>query len=103
MNAKSLGDKARWAAANVTLPQYDVTRWRQKPNHRPFGRTSARAIFVWNDPSSYVGQLQEILANPILFGSDLTQTVLAGKIEEIFVKELAGTGSVRATLHKYLA
>ncbi|GHU88029.1 mannitol dehydrogenase [Clostridia bacterium] len=57
---------------------------------------------VWNDPKSYSGQLREILANPVIFGSDLTKTVLADKIEAMFAEELAGVGAVRATLRKYL-
>ncbi|MEG2286811.1 MAG: mannitol dehydrogenase family protein, partial [Ruthenibacterium sp.] len=57
----------------------------------------------WNDPASYHGQLRGILANAVIFGSDLTQTVLADKIEAMFTEELAGIGAVRATLKKYLA
>ena len=57
---------------------------------------------VWNDPSTYQGQLRPILANASIFGVDLTTTPLADKIEKIFVEELAGPGAVRATLHKYL-
>lgn len=57
---------------------------------------------VWNDPSSYCGQLKPILSNADIFGSDLTENGLAGKIEEIFIEELAGPGSVRKTLQKYL-
>jgi fructuronate reductase len=55
------------------------------------------------NPASYKGQLKEILSNPVLFGTDLTKTVLADKIEQMFVEELAGPGAVRATLQKYLA
>ena len=58
---------------------------------------------VWNDPASYSGQLRPILSNASIFGVDLTTTPLADKIEKIFVEELAGPGSVRATLQKYLA
>lgn len=54
-------------------------------------------------PETYQGQLRPILANASIFGSDLTATCLADKIEAIFVEELAGPGAVRATLHKYLA
>jgi len=63
---------------------------------------AALAGVVWNDPASYAGQLGPILANPLLFGSDLTQTVLAGTIESLFVEQLAGAGSVRAALRKHL-
>lgn len=58
---------------------------------------------VWNDPSSYNGQLLPILSNASIFGSDLVANGLSKKIEEIFVAELAGPGAVRATLQKYLA
>jgi fructuronate reductase len=57
----------------------------------------------WNDPASYRGQLRQILANPVIFGSDLTETVLADKIEAIFLELLAGQGAVRATLHKHIS
>ncbi|MDR2655471.1 MAG: mannitol dehydrogenase family protein [Oscillospiraceae bacterium] len=58
---------------------------------------------VWNDPASYSGQIRGILANPVIFGSDLTKTVLADKIETIFAEELAGPGAARAVLRRYLA
>ena len=57
---------------------------------------------VWNDPSSYNGQIREILSNKLIFGIDLTETPLADKIEAIFVELLAGKGAVRATLQRYL-
>ncbi len=50
-------------------------------------------------PESYTGQLRPILANASIFGSDLSATVLADKIEQYFVAELAGPGAVRKTLH----
>lgn len=61
------------------------------------------ADIVWNDPAGYSGQLRDILSNPVIFGCDLTQTVLADRIEAMFADELAGPGAVRATLRKYLA
>ncbi len=61
------------------------------------------AGIAWNDPSSYKGQLREILANASIFGTDLTKTVLADKVEAYFLKLLAGPGSVRKTLHDALA
>lgn len=61
------------------------------------------AGIIWNNPASYSGQIRPILANPVIFGSDLTQTVLADKIEAIFIDELVGPGAVRAALRKYLA
>ena len=54
-------------------------------------------------PETYRGQLREILANEVIFGSDLCALGLADRIERIFVEEIAGPGAVRATLEKYLA
>ena len=54
-------------------------------------------------PETYKGQLREILANEVIFGSDLVKIGLADRIEQMFVEELAGPGAVRATLKKYLA
>ena len=53
-------------------------------------------------PETYNGQIREILANSVIFGSDLVALGLADKIETMFVEELAGPGAVRATLKKYL-
>lgn len=64
---------------------------------------SALTGIVWNEPASYSGQIRGILANPVIFGSDLTKTVLADKIEAMFTEELTGAGAVRATLRKYLS
>lgn len=58
---------------------------------------------VWNSPQSYSGQLKPILANANIFGTDLTKTSLAERIEKYFVEELEGAGSVRATLKKHLS
>ncbi len=55
------------------------------------------------DPSSYHGELREILTNASIFGTDLVAVGLADKIEAMFVEELAGAGAVRATLKKYLS
>ena len=55
------------------------------------------------DPASYQGQLRPILANEVIFGTDLVKAGLADKIETLFVEELAGPGAVRATLKKHLA
>ncbi len=53
-------------------------------------------------PGSYTGQLREILGNASIFGTDLTATPLADRIEQYFIKELAGPGAVRRTLHEAL-
>ncbi len=51
------------------------------------------------EPESAAGKLAPILSNPVLFGTDLTEAGLAVKIEEMFVRMLAGPGAVRETLH----
>ena len=53
-------------------------------------------------PESYTGQLQSILSNASIFGVDLVAVGLSHKIEELFIKQLAGAGAVRATLREVL-
>lgn len=53
-------------------------------------------------PETYNGQLKSILSNASIFGLDLTETVLAEKIEGYFLAEIAGVGAVRKTLHEAL-
>ena len=60
------------------------------------------ADVVWNDPKSYKGQIRPILANESIFGSDLTKTPLADRIEGYFVRLLGGPGSARALLQSEL-
>jgi len=57
---------------------------------------------VWNDPSSYKGELKPILANAEIFGSDLTKTSLAERIEKYFVRLLEGKGAARRLLQAEL-
>lgn len=57
---------------------------------------------VWNDPSSYKGQLRPLLANEALFHVDYTKTPLADRIEAYFVKLLAGPGAARKLLQNEL-
>ncbi len=64
---------------------------------------SKLAGIVWNRPESYTGQLRGILNNVSIFGTDLTATPLADRIENYFVAELAGPGAVRKTLHEAVA
>ena len=45
-------------------------------------------------------ELDGILSNASIFGSDLTKTVLADKIKAYFKAEIAGAGAVRKTLHE---
>ncbi len=58
---------------------------------------------VWNDPSSYGGQLKDILSNASIFGSDLAATPLAAKIEGFFLRLLSGPGAARRLLQEELA
>lgn len=57
---------------------------------------------IWNDPTSYSGQLKEIFSNVSVFGLDLTSTVLYEKIEKYFLELLKGAGSVRRLLKSQL-
>ena len=50
-------------------------------------------------PETFTNQLDDILSNASIFGTDLTKTVLADKIKVYFKAELAGPGAVRKTLH----
>lgn len=58
---------------------------------------------TFGDKATYNGQLKDILSNKSIFGVDLVEVGLSDKIEEMFVMQLEGKGSVRATLKKYLA
>ena len=53
-------------------------------------------------PETVGGKLKPILKNSLIFGSDLTATPLADRIEAYFLEEIEGPGAVRKTLHKYL-
>jgi len=65
--------------------------------------TSQLSGVVWDDPSSYQGQLVPILSNSSIFGLDLSKTPLAKRIEEYFILLLNGPGAVRNTLQSILA
>ena len=54
-------------------------------------------------PETVGDRLRPILSNAMIFGSDLTKTPLADRIEGYFREEIASPGAVRATLKKYLA
>ena len=54
------------------------------------------------EPDTAKGVLTPLLKNRALFGTDLTQTVLAQKIESYFIELTAGTGAVAKTLEKYV-
>lgn len=53
-------------------------------------------------PETYTGQLKEILSNANIFGIDLYEAGIGERIEELFVKEIAGPGAVRKTLKECL-
>lgn len=57
----------------------------------------------FGNPDSYRGQLRPILANTTVFAVDLCEAGLAGKIEDMFCKLLAGAGAVRKTLKEYVS
>ena len=60
------------------------------------------ADIKWNDAATYRGQLREILANAAIFGTDLTKTPIADRVEDYFRKLLGGAGAVRALLQAEL-
>lgn len=64
--------------------------------------TSALSGIEVGNPSTYSGQLRNILSNPVLFGIDLYQAGLGEKIESLFLELIAGMDAVRNTLIKYL-
>ena len=65
--------------------------------------TQQLASIRLGDPDSLTDQLKPILSNANIWGIDLYQAGIGGKIEDIFRQELAGCGAVRATLKKVLA
>ena len=54
------------------------------------------------EPDSIGHKLEPILSNPVLFGLDLVQAGLGGKIRRMLEEMLEGPGAVRVTLKKYL-
>lgn len=66
------------------------------------GLQSELSNVEYDNPSSYNGQILSILSNESVFGSNLVNLGLSEKIEEMFIKMLAGKGSVRNTLHDYV-
>ena len=53
-------------------------------------------------PETFDTQLKPLLSNANIFGSDLYEDGIGTLIEEMFRSMLAGPGSVRETLKKYL-
>lgn len=54
------------------------------------------------NPESCEGKMGDILSNEVLFGLNLVEAGLAGKIEEMVRELLEGPGAVRRTLQRYL-
>ncbi len=77
--------------------------WEVSPDPLKDELQAKLAGIVWNDPSSYDGQLQSILSNASIFGVDLTTTPLAARIEGYFRDLLGGPGSARRLLQRELA
>lgn len=61
------------------------------------------ASIVYGRPDSLKDQLKGILSNEVIFGVDLYEAGIGEKIEQIVREEIAGPGSVRKTVKKYLA
>ena len=57
---------------------------------------------TFGDSSSVGDKLKPILSNENIFGSNLYEAGIGERIEEIFKKEIAGVGAVRATLAELL-
>ncbi len=55
------------------------------------------------ESKKYNGELEQILSNSTIFGTDLTKTSLAKKVESYFVSMLDGKGAVRNLLHKVIS
>lgn len=64
--------------------------------------TAALKDVKFGEKESYTGQLKSILSNENIFGIDLYKAGIGEKIEELFVKEIAGPGAVRKTLQETL-
>ena len=65
--------------------------------------TEKLAGVEFGKPESLKGQLKPILSNTHIFGVDLYEAGIGGKVEEMFSEMLKGKGAVRAALKKYLA
>ena len=62
-----------------------------------------RNIYTYNFVDNHdVTRVASILSNENIFGIDLYKAGIGEKIEELFVKEIAGPGAVRKTLKENL-
>ena len=57
---------------------------------------------VIGKPETFTDQLRPILSNERLFFTDLYQAGVGEKIEQMFREMIAGSGAVKATIHKYV-
>lgn len=57
---------------------------------------------AWNDPSTLGDDIDQILKNEVIFGTDLVACGLSVKVRTYLAEMLEGEGSVRKTLQKYL-
>ena len=57
---------------------------------------------VIGKPETFKDQMKPILSNERLFFTDLYKDGVGSKIEDMFREMIAGTGAVRATIHKYV-
>lgn len=64
--------------------------------------TETLAGIVVGKPENYRGQLKQLLANEMIFGSNLYEARIGEQIEIMFVKMIAGKGAVKETLKEYL-
>lgn len=63
---------------------------------------TAFSSIVFGDPASLTDQLRPFLSNEKVFFIDLYKAGLGEKIEGMFREMIAGKGSTRATIHKYM-
>ena len=63
---------------------------------------AALSSVVFGNPESLTDQLHPILSNEKVFFIDLYKTGLGEKIEGMFREMIAGKGSTKATIHKYM-
>ena len=61
------------------------------------------STIVYGEPESLKDQLTGILSNEVIFGVNLYEAGIGEKIEQIIREEIAGPGSIRKTVQKYLA
>ena len=57
---------------------------------------------VIGKPETFTDQLKPILSNERIFFTDLYKAGVGEKIEHMFREMIAGTGSVKATIHRYM-